>query len=632
MTLLLAWLRSALQRKPGLERIASPVDRPVTLEEARAAKGEMLLGNQALRSGRLDQAEHHLRAALTLDPGLAEAHANLGALQRDLGKLHEAEHELQRAVELKPDLGPACFNLAMIYLDRSWWSKAAELLRRSLASEPAQADAQYWLGNALMGMGDATGARAAYLAAIRLQPSYVQARWGQVMAQLPAVPQDEEEARQAVAAFASELGKAATWFRNHRAVKGYPAVGAQKPFYLAYVDGNHRELLAAYGALCSELMASWAKQAGVSPTPGGSGGAKCRVGIVSAHVHSHSVWHALLRGWVEHLDRDRFDLNLFYTGSKQDAETQWAAREVTHFHQGNRDWTDWARVISDSRLDIIIYPEVGLHPTSTRLSALRLAPVQLASWGHPLTTGLPTIDGYISAEAFEPQGSAAHYTERLLALPRLGCCYQPFGTRPSKLDFLSWGIGPEDRVLLCAGTPYKYSPADDRVLVDLAKRCRPCKLVFFRGTDEGLAALLEKRLQKAFASADVSYDESVRFIPWQPQAAFFALLDRADVYLDTIGFSGFNTAMQAIERGTPVVAYEGGYMRGRFASAILRQLGLDEWVATSVDQYVSLVERILSDEGLRRLVRQQISERRLRLFGDLDTVTALEDTLLALRR
>lgn len=631
MTSLLAWLRSALRRKPGLV-VASPVARSVTPEEARAAKGELLLGNQALGSGRPDQAEHHLRAALTLDPELAEAHANLGALLKDRGKPDEAEQELQRAVELKPDLGPACFNLAMIFLERSWWSQAAELLRRSLAAEPAQADAQYWLGNALMGLGNASGARVAYLAATRLQPNFVQARWGQVMAQLPAVPMDEEEARQAVTAFASELGKAATWFRSHRAVKGYPAVGAQKPFYLAYIDGNHREILAAYGALCSELMATWAKQADIAPVPAGSGAPKCRVGIVSAHVHSHSVWHALLRGWVEHLDRDRFDLNLFYTGSKQDAETQWAARQVAYFQQGNRDWTDWAKIISDRRLDILIYPEVGLHPTSTRLSALRLAPVQLVSWGHPLTTGLPTIDGYISAEAFEPQGSAAHYTEKLLALPRLGCCYQPFGTRPSKLDFLSWDIGSEDRILLCAGTPHKYAPANDRVLVELARRCQPCKLIFFRGAEEGLAALLEERLQKAFASAGLSYDESVRFIPWQPQAAFFALLDRADVYLDTIGFSGFNTAMQAIERGTPVVAYEGRYMRGRFASGILRQLGLEEWVATSVDQYVSLVERILLDEDLRRSVRRQISERRLQLFDDREAVTALGDTLLALRR
>ena len=56
---------------------------------------------------------------------------------------------------------------------------------------------------------------------------------------------------------------------------------------------------------------------------------------------------------------------------------------------------------------------------------MRLARVQAATWGHPETTGLPTIDHYLSAEALEPPNSAAHYTERLTILPNLGVCYEP---------------------------------------------------------------------------------------------------------------------------------------------------------------------------------------------------------------
>ena len=88
--------------------------------------------------------------------------------------------------------------------------------------------------------------------------------------------------------------------------------------------------------------------------------------------------------------------------------------------------------------------------------------------------------------------------------------------------------------------------------------------------------------------------------------------------------------MQAIERGTPVVAYEGEFMRGRFASAILRQIGLDQWVANSTDQYIALVETLVSDEKLRQEAREQIIERRGVLFDDRETVVALEKELLAL--
>jgi predicted O-linked N-acetylglucosamine transferase (SPINDLY family) len=269
-----------------------------------------------------------------------------------------------------------------------------------------------------------------------------------------------------------------------------------------------------------------------------------------------------------------------------------------------------------------------MDATTIRLASLRLARVQLASWGHPVTTGLPTIDAYIGAEAFEPTTADAHYSESLLTLPRLGCCYQAFGTAPGRIDLAAWGILPTDRVLLCAGTPFKYAPQHDAALVEIARRCRPCKLVFFRVKSQTLSNRLEHRLRTAFQAAQVDFDASVVFLPWQPQADFFALLDRTDVFLDSIGFSGFNTTMQAVERATPIVAFEGEFARGRFASAILRQMGLDEWVAVSVEQYVDLVVHLALDATARERTKRQMVERRPKLFADRDTVAALGNHLL----
>ena len=335
--------------------------------------------------------------------------------------------------------------------------------------------------------------------------------------------------------FRRELAKMKTWFRANPGAEGQHAVGAQQPFYLAYIPRNHRATLADYGALCNSLMSAWARRIGV-PKPAPAGGAKCRVGIVSAHLHSHSVWHAIVRGWVEHLDPAKFELHLFHTGGARDAETEWAARRTARLSQGLGDWTTWAKTISDTRLDVLIYPEIGMDSTTTRLAALRLAPVQLASWGHPITTGLPTIDGYLSAEALEPDGAAAHYSEKLIRLPRLGCCYRPFGSQATLPDLVALGISPADKVLLCAGTSFKYAPKDDALLVEIARRCAPCKLVFFRAEPVSLSELLEARLRKAFEAAGVAVDDAVRFIPWQSQSAFFGLLDRADVFLDGVQY------------------------------------------------------------------------------------------------
>ena len=597
--------------------------------EPTLAQAHVELANLQRSRGRVDEAVDHYQRALASQPDHVDALNNLGSLMRERGRLAEAAQRLERARQLRPDLAVVAYNLGLVRVDQRRWAEAYGLLREFADTHPKDDDAQYWLGNAAMALGHVFEARKAYQAALRLHAGFLQARWGVAMSQLPAVPQSAAEQDAAVESFRRELAKMKTWFRANPGAEGQHAVGAQQPFYLAYIPRNHRATLADYGALCNSLMSAWARRIGV-PKPAPAGGAKCRVGIVSAHLHSHSVWHAIVRGWVEHLDPAKFELHLFHTGGARDAETEWAARRTARLSQGLGDWTTWAKTISDTRLDVLIYPEIGMDSTTTRLAALRLAPVQLASWGHPITTGLPTIDGYLSAEALEPDGAAAHYSEKLIRLPRLGCCYRPFGSQATLPDLAALGISPADKVLLCAGTSFKYAPKDDALLVEIARRCAPCKLVFFRAEPVSLSELLETRLRKAFEAAGVAFDDAVRFIPWQSQSAFFGLLDRADVFLDSVGFSGFNTAMQAIERGTPIVAWEGEFMRGRFASAILREAGLDEWVADTSDGYVERVARLCSEPGLRDRVKRQIAQARATLFDDRAAVAALGEQLVAL--
>lgn len=597
--------------------------------EPKFAEAHLHLANLWMGRENFPAAEEHYRQAVAVQPAYAEAHANLGGLLKDLARRDEAAVHLARALQLNPELTPASFNLAMLRIDQHKWDEALVLLQQTLAGDGRQAEAHYWLGNALMRQGSAAQARESYKAAIALNSNFERARWGLAMAQLPAVPQAADEPAEGVKSFRQEIRKLESWITAHRPPNAYHAVGAQQPYYLAYVPGNHREVVSEYGALCVKLMQRWAGKAGLPP-PARSGGAKCRIGIVSAHICSHSVWHAIVRGWVEHLDPEKFEIHLFHTGEQRDAETQWAAARVNQLHHALGDWGAWAKAISGARLDAVIYPEIGMDTTSLRLASMKLARVQMAGWGHPVTTGLPTMDAYVSAAAFEPEDAASHYTETLLALPRLGCCYRPFGTRPGPVDLARLGILPGQKILLCAGMPFKYAPDRDAILLEVARRCAPCKLVFFRTTPTLLSDMLEARLRKAFVSAGMNFDEHVRFIPWQSQADFFGLLDRADVYLDSIGFSGFNTTMQAMERATPIVAWEGDTLRSRFASGILREAGMSEWIARSGESYVDKVAQLCADESLRQQLRSQITQRRDALYDDVETVSALGAQLLRL--
>ena len=132
----------------------------------------------------------------------------------------------------------------------------------------------------------------------------------------------------------------------------------------------------------------------------------------------------------------------------------------------------------------------------------------------------------------------------------------------------------------------------------------------------------------AFRTRGLASENYVTFVPWLSKARFQGLLARATVFLDTIGFSGFNTALHAVVCGLPIVAWQGGFLRGRLASGILERMGMRELVAASRQQYVDLAVRLASDADYRAAISRQFAERRAVLFEDLAPVRALERFLV----
>src|SRR5438128_11043285 len=73
-----------------------------------------------------------------------------------------------------------------------------------------------------------------------------------------------------------------------------------------------------------------------------------------------------------------------------------------------------APAVRTDRLDMLVYPELGMDVTSFGLAALRLAPLQCAGWGHPMTTGHATIDAFFSCETMASGEAQRHYSEKLI--------------------------------------------------------------------------------------------------------------------------------------------------------------------------------------------------------------------------
>jgi predicted O-linked N-acetylglucosamine transferase (SPINDLY family) len=582
-------------------------------------------GNQLASSGDFAGAAVAFGRAARLRPDLKAAHFNHGSACRDSGDLEEAAAAYRRAADLDPAWADAQFALGQCLRELGRFDEAIAPLSSALAVQPGLAEAHVELGHACTATGDWHEAVSHFRTALALDPAHLKARWAFAVAQIPGLYDGQADPAARRSAFEAELEPLSRAVREAAPRVAAQAVAVHQPFFLAYRETDNRDLLARYGATCTGAMGAWQAEAGLAPPRAATGRAKRRIGIVSAQIYDHSVWGALTRGWVERLDRRRFEVHLFHLDSRHDAETRFAESQATSWSAGTRPFEEWAHRIHGARLDVALYPEIGMHATTGKLASLRLAPVQAVSWGHPETSGLPSMDFYLSAEDLEPPGAEAHYTEQLVKLPHLGCSVsrREFGSDPAAFAALQ-GEGP---ILVCPGMAFKYAPEHDRVLVEIARRLGACRLVFFQGRPAALAERLRERLRRAFAAAGLELERHAVFLPWQSLQRFRGLMSRADLYLDTLGFSGFNTALQAIDCGLPVVAREGRFLRGRLASGLLKRLELPELVAPSDDAYIELVVGLARDRARRESLAQAMAQRRERLFDDPAPVAALQTFL-----
>jgi predicted O-linked N-acetylglucosamine transferase (SPINDLY family) len=326
---------------------------------------------------------------------------------------------------------------------------------------------------------------------------------------------------------------------------------------------------------------------------------------------------------VEGLDRSRFEVVGYHTSPLRDAETERAEALFDRFVQGPIPVDAWRDRIGADRPHALIYPEVGMDPMAARLAAMRLAPVQYASWGHPSTTGYPTIDYFLSSAAMEPDDGDSHYSERLVRLPGLST---PVALEPLVAPVparAALGLPPEAMVYWCGQSLYKYLPQHDGVFAAIAAKAPGSRFVFieFPGS-AALTSRLRERLAGAFSAHGLDAEAWCVWLPRMAPDAFLAAMGCADVVLDSIGWSGCNSLIDALVHRLPIVTLPGQTMRSRHGAAILGLLGLDHLICPTTDTYVEVAVSLAATEA-REAVRRTL-KRNLSRLADISAVSVLE--------
>lgn len=573
--------------------------------------------------GRQGEAERAARRALAIDPASHDAQLCLGDLLQWRGALEEAIAHYRAAVAAAPQSLAAHLALGRALNLSSRSEESIALLERAagLAPPERREDAACELGDALA-LENRTQDAVAIYKGVPAGPQVIgRAAWRAALC-LPLVYHDEAEIAEWRARYAANLGRLeeqVSTAQLESLAASAKSLNEITNFHLSQQGGDDRDLQIALGRTISRMVGARFPEFSQPLSPRRRHG-RPRVGFVSHYLRDHSIGKTH-GAWITRLDRRRFEVFAVHTGTR-DAATDRIAASCEHFFQ--RPIIDAAlfAFIRSLDLDVLIYPDLGMQPEYQILAALRLAPVQCNGLGHPVTSGLPTIDVALSSALMEPDDGDKHYSERLVRLPNTGFCYRRPEFAPRSGAFERLTDGP---VFVCSQNISKLLPRQDRLFARIAASVPDAVLWFVaKGSNRAVAAFTA-RLSRALRAEGADPDRQLRIIPPLDHARFLAMYGAADVYLDGHDWSGCNTTYEALAVGLPVVTWPGPMMRGRHSAAILRASGFAETVAGDGDEYVELARRLALDRSWRRDLCMRIAERAPVMFDDPAPIEGLAD-------
>lgn len=616
-------------------------------------------GNALAAAGDLMGAEAAFADAVMRDGNYADAHFRLALARRQLGKLAEARDAAMRVVNVAPALTDGWMLLAPLQAELGDIDTAANSYRRALALDPSRVEAWYALGALQAETFRFAEARQSLDQVLQRMPQHEAARnlQGFVLAELgetaaardvlavevappsaarvlrralllPQVYRDADDLQVCRERYAQSLSALAQDSAHWCADPADVLRLSQTNFLLAYQGRDDRELQSRYADLLHGLIARARPDLQDPANLPPSRGARIKVVFVSSFFRQCTIGH-YFRSWVEQLDADRFERVVIHTGWQLDEFARGLAHRCDRLLLGRGSALQVAEAIRAQQADVVIYPEIGMGTTNYLLANMRLARVQCAGWGHPVTTGSREIDVFFSCAQMEPEGGAAHYRERLMLLPGIGTSYaQPAAV--AGLPRETFGFASDRHLYLCPQSLFKVHPENDAVYLDLMAADEKAVIVFFQASAPAVTRDFADRLSRQMAARGISPRGQIKFLPRMDEAGFRATLSMADVVLDTLHWSGGNTSLDALSVGAPILTLPGAFMRGRQTQAMLRTAGVPELIVGDRSQLVAQATALAADGNAQQWLRQRLLAGREVLFDRAEPVRALADHLIAL--
>ncbi|MBF0358841.1 MAG: tetratricopeptide repeat protein [Magnetococcales bacterium] len=608
------------------------------------------IGNVLKDQGRLEEAVASYKKAISINPGLADVHSSLGSALKRQGRLEEAVASYKKAISINPGMAVAHSNLGNALKDQGREDAAVASYRKAISINPDLADAHNNLGNALKGQDRLEEAVLSFRQAISINPGLADAHNN--LANISKVHGKLDEAvtsyQKALAIFNLDLAATHTSGKSEKSlatnkVASIVPDSPDKPISSAInasptaesrFNNEQNQAKSNFGSalrkteiysnllFCNQYIPGQTQENLLSIHKGWerlishsddspvfyhnndlNPDRQLRVGLVSADFGYHPIGFFMFGFFKYH----NAELKIFCYSDREPDEMTKQLESFSDSWALTKYMTDdeLAERIYSDKIDILI--DLSGHSATNRLLvfAKKPAPIQMSWAGYVGTTGLSAMDWVIADKNYAADGDEKFYTEEILRLPDSWVCYTPPKYLPALISRSA--LDKANCIVLGNfGNPGKINDTILEVWSRIMRQCANTNLLLVYMWMDSPPNI--HRITSFFEKAGINR-ERIIIDGHKSNRELLNAYNSVDLALDTQPYSGGLTTFEALCMGTPVITTYGATFAGRHSASILRSVGLDELVASSLDNYVEYAVDLISNPDKLQTISRGLRER-----------------------
>lgn len=353
-----------------------------------------------------------------------------------------------------------------------------------------------------------------------------------------------------------------------------------------------------------------------------------KIGFISNFIFkNHSVCKDRIGIIKALIDDNRFDVYLF--GNNNDSEEIYLEKIGNYKNRIYlpKNIKESRKIIESYNLDIIVYPEIGMDFFYWILAHSKLARIQINTWGHSETSGIDTIDYYVSSSYYEYEIAQNNYSEKLIRLKSLCTYYYPLN-QIIKLDredkLLNFNLPTNCNLYGIFQNAFKYQINNIEMIKQILEK-DPKGIIVILGLNNN-----PNRFKKFLEQALGYQINRVRLFDWLLTPKYHKLLSCMDIILDSYPFGGCNTSLDAFNFNKIVITLPSEKLNGRFTLGFYKKMEIYEPIAIDADDYVYKAVKFANDIKLREQIENKINNKKYLLFEEKESIDTWKEMLINL--